>query len=87
MVELVLRVDKKGRILIPSEVRALVGLGGLVRVRVEENRLVLEPMRNPLEELMAQVLDKGGDVEEDIASLRRAAEEALLASGGVRDVG
>jgi AbrB family looped-hinge helix DNA binding protein len=50
-VEYVLRVDGRGRIVIPSEVRKRLGIGRLVRLRVEDGRAVIEPVRDPLEEL------------------------------------
>lgn len=72
-------MDEKGRVLIPAEIRRSLGLKGLVRMRVEGGRVILEAMRNPLEELTSLVVDKSGDVERDIMGLREDAEKALEA--------
>ena len=44
--EFIVRVDSKGRVLIPKGLREVVGVkeGGLVRVYVEGNRVVVEPL-------------------------------------------
>lgn len=80
MVELILRIDGKGRVLIPAEVRRQMGFRDIVKVHVEPDRLILEPVRDPLEELKSLVLDREGDIEVDIVAFRRAAEEALKRS-------
>jgi len=79
MEEQLVRMDEKGRVLIPAEIRRSLGLKGLVRMRVEGGRVILEAMRNPLEELTSLVVDKSGDVERDIMGLREGAEKALEA--------
>ncbi|OYT59146.1 MAG: AbrB family transcriptional regulator, partial [Desulfurococcales archaeon ex4484_217_1] len=44
--EFIVRVDSKGRVLIPKGLREAVGVkeGGLVRVYVEGGRVVVEPL-------------------------------------------
>jgi len=79
MEEHLIRMDEKGRVLIPAEIRRSLGLRGLVRMRVEGSRVILEAVRNPLEELTSLVVNRGGDVERDIRSLRESAEKALEA--------
>ena len=76
--EATLRVDEKGRVLIPARMRREVGMGRLVRARVEGGRIVLEPVRNPVEALVRCVVRGTRDVEREIRGLRRAAEEEGL---------
>jgi len=46
LLEFIVRVDSKGRILIPKGLREAVGVreGGLVKVYVEGGRVVVEPL-------------------------------------------
>ena len=82
--EFLLKVDGKGRILIPARVRRELGLGRVVRARIEGGRLVLEPIRDPVEVLAQTVLEGTRDVEEEIGRLRRAAEREGLKRVGER---
>ena len=75
--ELLLKVDKKGRIIIPSEIRRKLKIKDLVRLRVAENKLILEPVKNPLHELTLLVVDSEGDIEKDIEIFRKRAEEEM----------
>ena len=75
--EIILKLDKKGRIHIPVEIRRQLGLEGAVRARVEGDRLILEPLRNPLDRLVELIVDDMGDIEEDIVIFRGKAEKAL----------
>jgi AbrB family looped-hinge helix DNA binding protein len=77
MVELLLKVDEKGRILIPRALREKLGIGRLVRARVEEGRIVIEPVEDPLELLEKAVVKGTEDVEREIGELRRIAEAEL----------
>ena len=45
-------IDRKGRILLPKKVREMVGLdqGGYVRVKVEGERVIIEPIGSIAEE-------------------------------------
>ncbi len=56
IVEFLVRVDRRGRIVIPSEVRRSLGIGRVVRLRVEEGRIVLEAVKDPLEKLAELVI-------------------------------
>lgn len=76
-VGLLLKVDEKGRITIPSEIRRKLGIKGYVKIQVAGDKLVIEPVRNPLEKLMGLVVDSGGNIEEDIRVFRRKEEEKL----------
>lgn len=72
------RVDSKGRILIPKEIREVLGIKNLVKLRVEEGKLVITPVADPLEELIANVVKGTSDVAQEIRSLRRLAEEEAI---------
>ena len=76
--ELTVRVDSKGRILIPKEVRERLGIKGAVKLKVEENRIIVTPLADPLEALTASVIKGTSDVAREIRALRRAAEEEAL---------
>jgi len=76
-VELLLKVDEKGRILIPRALREKLGIGRLVRARVEEGRIVIEPVEDPLEPLEKAVVKGTEDVEREIGELRGIAEVEL----------
>ena len=75
--ELLLKVDEKGRILIPRALREKLGIGRLVRARVEEGPIVIEPVGDPLELLERAVVKGTEDVEREIGELRRIAEAEL----------
>ncbi|RLE91949.1 MAG: AbrB/MazE/SpoVT family DNA-binding domain-containing protein [Thermoprotei archaeon] len=75
--ELLLKIDKKGRITIPSEIRRKLKIKDLVRLRIAENKLILEPVKNPLHELTLLVVDSEGDIEKDIKIFRKRAEEEI----------
>ena len=49
--DFVLRVDERGRVVIPSEIRKKIGIKRAVRLRLEGRKIVLEPAEDQLEEL------------------------------------
>ncbi len=51
MEEYVVRIDNRGRIIIPSEIRKMLGLQKAVKLRVEGKKIVIEPLEDPFEEL------------------------------------
>ena len=73
--EVLVRVDGKGRLVIPKELRERLGIHGLVRLRVEGDKLIVEPIRDPLEALEASVIEGTRDVAREIGGLRRSAFE------------
>ena len=75
--ETLVRVDRRGRIVIPKAVRERIGLGRMARLRVEGGRITIEPARNPLEALRRTVRVDITDVEGELRELRREAEEQL----------
>jgi len=77
VVELLLKVDKKGRITIPSEIRHKFKIKDLVKLRITKDKLILEPVKNPLHELTLLVIDSEGDIVKDIKIFRKRAEEEI----------
>jgi bifunctional DNA-binding transcriptional regulator/antitoxin component of YhaV-PrlF toxin-antitoxin module len=73
-VEQVLRVDEKGRVLLPGALRKKLGINRLVKARIEGNRIILEPVADPVELLMKAVIKGTEDIELEISELRRTAE-------------
>ena len=55
-VERVVRVDSRGRVVIPSEVRKALNIGRAVKLRVKDGAVILEPVEDPLEELSKLVV-------------------------------
>ena len=45
----IVRVDDRGRIVVPSKVRESLNIGRALRLRVEGGKIVLEPFEDPLE--------------------------------------
>ncbi|RLF98276.1 MAG: AbrB family transcriptional regulator, partial [Candidatus Wolframiiraptor sp.] len=43
------RMDEKGRVLIPLKIRRRLGMKNLVRIRVEGEKVILEPVPDPLD--------------------------------------
>ncbi len=76
--ELILKIDSKGRILIPADIRESLGFKRAVRARVEEGKLVLEPLGDPLKELTSTVIKGSRDIEREIVGFRRIAEKEAL---------
>jgi len=74
---IVLKVDERGRVVIPSEVRRRVGIKRAVRLHVEGRRIILEPVEEPLEELsrLVKKVKIKASLEPELVS--RIAEEQL----------
>ncbi len=70
----VIEVDERGRITIPKRVRNSLRIGRKVRMRVEGDRIIIEPIEDPLDELSDLV--KGSKL-----SSNRAEEIGRVASG------
>ena len=71
------RVDAKGGIVIPSDVRRRLGIGDVVRLRVEGDRLVVEPVKDPVELLTMSTLSGTSDIEMEISMIRKAIDSEL----------
>jgi len=67
-VELLLRVDDKGRVLIPRALRERLGIRKLVKARVGGRRVVLELVRDHVELLKGAVVEGTEDVEGESVS-------------------
>jgi len=76
--ELILKIDDKGRILIPVHIRREIGLKRVVKVRVEGRKLVIEPIEDPIEILTETVLKGSTDIEKEVKDLRSIAEKEAL---------
>lgn len=74
---MLVRIDEEGRILIPEEIRKKLGFTRTLKLTIQGNKLVLEPVENPLKRLARAVQIDIEDVEEEIRSLRKLAEEEL----------
>ncbi len=83
-----LRVDDKGRLLLPAAARAEAGLtpGSRVLGRVEHGRLIVEAPEAIQERIWARAA-RGGDVPEDRAATAAAERRSLVSrereAGGV----
>lgn len=47
----IVRVDERGRVTLPSELRKKLRVGRLVKLEVSEGKIVITPVENPLEKL------------------------------------
>ncbi|HID90676.1 TPA: AbrB/MazE/SpoVT family DNA-binding domain-containing protein [Candidatus Bathyarchaeota archaeon] len=74
MSEVLVKVDRKGRIVIPAGIRRELGIRNLVKVRVGGGVVTLEPLEDPLRSLEKLVVKGTRDVEREMRGLRRAAE-------------
>lgn len=78
MKKLSLKVDSKGRIQIPRDVRQELGIKGEVSASVENGGVRIEPIEGLYDRFSREVEFKFGGVERDMPKLRRAAEKELL---------
>jgi AbrB family looped-hinge helix DNA binding protein len=71
-----LRIDDKGRLQIPKEIRERLGLkaGQVLNGRIEGQSLVVEPAMNVFDKLASSVRCNFGSLEKSLPELRRAAE-------------
>ena len=72
------RMDEKGRVLIPLKIRRRLGMKNLVRIRVEGEKVILEPVPDPLDIVKGLVVKGTEDVEREIRGLRKIAERQLF---------
>jgi len=72
------RMDEKGRVLIPLKIRRRLGMKNLVRIRVEGEKVILEPVPDPLDIIKGLVVKGTEDVEREIRGLRKIAERQLF---------
>ena len=77
MSEVTVKVDRKGRIVIPSNIRKQFDIKNLVKIIVKGEEITLKPVEDPLKSLENLVIKGTTDVEKDIRRLRRVAEREL----------
>jgi len=75
--ELIVYVDKKGRVLIPSSIRRQLNIRNVVKIVVEEGQIVLKPVEDPLMRVERLVVKGTDDVEAEIRKLHKIAEDEL----------
>jgi len=75
--EVTVKVDRKGRIVIPSNIRKQFDIKNLVKIIVKGEEITLKPVEDPLKSLENLVIKGTTDVEKDIRRLRRVAEREL----------
>jgi AbrB family looped-hinge helix DNA binding protein len=77
-----LKVDEKGRLQIPREVRERLGIKKSVTARIEENgSLSIEPASNLYDKLASDVTFNFRSVEKSLPDLRKTAEKQLFKEG------
>ncbi len=75
------RIDEKGRILIPAQMKRKLS-SKIVRLRVEGDRIIIEPVKDPIERLVTSVKRGTKDVSKEIRRLRKVAEEHIAGEVG-----
>ena len=73
-----LKVDSKGRIQVPKNLREQLGIGSEVSVRVENGAMTIEPTERVLDRLASEVKFNFKGVARELPRLRKAAEAELL---------
>lgn len=76
--ELTVKVDRKGRIIIPSKIRKELHIENIVKIMVEEGKVTVKPVEDPLRSLEKLVVKGTRDVETESRRLREIAERQLL---------
>ena len=72
-----MKVDRKGRIVIPSNIRRQLNIKNLVKIIVKDGEITLKPVEDPLKSLEKLVVKGTTDVEKEIQRLYRTAEREL----------
>ena len=73
-----LRLIKKGRILIPADIRRKLGLRHVAKMHVEGDKLIIESIEDLIDSLTNTVVKGSKDIEMEIAGLREKAEKEGL---------
>jgi len=73
-VELILKLNDKGRILIPANIRKALKIKNAVKVIVKNNELIIKPIEDPIEALTKTIIKGSTDIEKEIREFRRIAE-------------
>lgn len=77
MSEVTVKVDRKGRIVIPSNIRRQFNIKNIVKIIVKGGEITLKPVEDPLRSLEKLVVKGTTDVEKEIQRLHRIAEREL----------
>ena len=77
MGEVTVKVDGKGRVVIPLNIRRELNIKNIVKIGIKEGEIILKPIEDPLKALEKLVIKGTTDVESEIRRLRRAAEREL----------
>lgn len=77
LIEVTVKVDEKGRVVIPSKIRRQLDIKNLVKIGVRDGEVTLKPVEDPLKSLEKLVVKGTKDVEAEVGKLRRAAEREL----------
>jgi len=77
IVEYILHVDKKGRIVIPSDVRRALGIRRTIKLCLKGRRVILEPIEEPLEELSKLIIKVSIKASKEPGKLSRIASDQL----------
>ncbi len=78
MKRLALRVDSKGRIQVPRELREQLGIREEVSVKIEDGMMIIEPVERVFDRLASEIRFNFKSVGTELPKLRKAAEEELL---------
>ncbi len=73
-----LRVDEKGRIQTPKEIREELGIRTEANVTIDAGRATIEPVERIYDRLATEVRFNFEGVIRDLPNLRRSAEKELL---------
>jgi len=76
--EVTVKVDEKGRIVLPANIRRELGIKNIVKIKVEKSTITIEPVEDPLRLLEKLTVKGTKDVEKEIKKLRRTAHRELL---------
>ena len=71
------KVDEKGRVVIPSGIRRQLNIKNLVKISVKDGEVAIKPVEDTLKSLEKLVVKGTRDVEKEIKMLRRVAEREL----------
>lgn len=74
----ILKVDEKGRLHLPKEIRDTLGIKNEVRARIKNGTVTIEPITKIMDRLATQVKFTFRSVEKELPSLRRVAEKQLV---------
>ena len=80
--EYIVRVDDRGRISIPSDVRKLLGIRRYIRLRVADGKAILEPVKDPLDDLVNLVTEIAVKASQRPEELSKLASEELMRESG-----